>query len=446
MKHISKENILINFRIILSFFVALILLNVNGLAQKTVKDNETGFYFDVLTFKSDTSVSSKMDCFIVVPYQYLKFNSVDKVYYADFEIVVKLFDSLSNKIGEKRIPRKIYENDYQKVQGAYSGFDYVNASFIINKGNYKVDTEIMDNNSANSYIRSRNVAVLNFDDYPFSLSGMLLLSSIEEQNGKMLITPFLSDNISDLPDGFFVFFESYNKVNYDKIDYVYKLFNEKNELLFTSDKISKPCKQGKQQNYLNIQLNKALKFGNFILRVFAYRPSDSKELSDDMIIAASEKSLKFVKTIGGMTMDNIDLAITQSFYAASNSDFDYMKAAESEQDKYYRFSEFWSKMDPTPGTDRNEAFDEYFSRVKYASEKFGKLGDGWKSDMGKVYIIFGEPYSTDRSSSNYKGQTYEKWTYMGNRAFIFVDNNGFGDYRLYQPMSVPEKYIYSGNR
>jgi GWxTD domain-containing protein len=106
-----------------------------------------------------------------------------------------------------------------------------------------------------------------------------------------------------------------------------------------------------------------------------------------------------------------------------------------------RFEEFWRKKDPSPTTDRNEAYDEYYSRITFANQAYRTYTEGWLTDMGMVYIIYGQPLSITKSNRNLDGRIYEKWTYNG-RQFIFVDYNGLGDYRLYSPMSVPDKYTY----
>jgi hypothetical protein len=39
-------------------------------------------------------------------------------------------------------------------------------------------------------------------------------------------------------------------------------------------------------------------------------------------------------------------------------------------------------------------------------------------------------------------RVYEKWVYADNRQFLFVDNTGFGDFRLSNPITVTDKYRF----
>ena len=62
-----------------------------------------------------------------------------------------------------------------------------------------------------------------FSNFTFSLSGILLVSSLEEIGGKVTITPHISDNIARLSDGFFVFFETYSQLGIDSADFVFEV-------------------------------------------------------------------------------------------------------------------------------------------------------------------------------------------------------------------------------
>ncbi len=63
------------------------------------------------------------------------------------------------------------------------------------------------------------------------------------------------------------------------------------------------------------------------------------------------------------------------------------------------FSEaFWRQRDPTPGTPANERKDEHYRRLNHANQVFGRNTPrpGWRTDQGKIYILLGEPLSTER--------------------------------------------------
>ena len=71
----------------------------------------------------------------------------------------------------------------------------------------------------------------------------------------------------------------------------------------------------------------------------------------------------------------------------------------------------------------------------YANKHFGHFFDGWKSDMGMVYIIFGIPNNIEQHPFEIDARPYEIWSYYDqNRQFVFIDYTGFGDFRLQNPI------------
>lgn len=70
-----------------------------------------------------------------------------------------------------------------------------------------------------------------------------------------------------------------------------------------------------------------------------------------------------------------------------------------------RFVEgFWNRRDPTPDTVENEFRDQYYQRVMYANERFSSGIPGWKTDRGRIYIVYGPP---DEIESHPSGGTYD---------------------------------------
>ena len=61
--------------------------------------------------------------------------------------------------------------------------------------------------------------------------------------------------------------------------------------------------------------------------------------------------------------------------------------------------DYWRARDPSPETGENEALKVFRQRVAFANQTYGRygLGKGMFSDMGRVYIRYGEPSEVDRS-------------------------------------------------
>jgi len=106
----------------------------------------------------------------------------------------------------------------------------------------------------------------------------------------------------------------------------------------------------------------------------------------------------------------------------------FLELPDSEKEQFKE--EFWERRDPDPSTKINEFKVEYYERMERADEIFISEGiPGYKTDRGRIYILFGPPMNklTDYVGSN--GVCREIW-YYGAFPVVFVDNACTGKYRL----------------
>jgi GWxTD domain-containing protein len=125
---------------------------------------------------------------------------------------------------------------------------------------------------------------------------------------------------------------------------------------------------------------------------------------------------------------------------------------------------FWQRRDPTPDTEENEYKEEHYRRIAYANEHFAAGIPGWKTDRGRIYIIYGPP---DETESHPSGGTYERpmeegggetstfpfedWRYryiegIGQEVIIeFVDTCMCGDYHMTMDRSEKDALLYTPN-
>jgi GWxTD domain-containing protein len=68
------------------------------------------------------------------------------------------------------------------------------------------------------------------------------------------------------------------------------------------------------------------------------------------------------------------------------------EALRTDQERARFIEQFWERRDPTPGTPENEFKDEHYRRIVYTNQRFTTLTTpGWKSDRGRIYIMWGPP-------------------------------------------------------
>jgi len=112
---------------------------------------------------------------------------------------------------------------------------------------------------------------------------------------------------------------------------------------------------------------------------------------------------------------------------------------------------FWQRRNPDPDSPENTFKEEHYRRIAYANEHFASGIPGWKTDRGKIYIMWGPPDeidshptggSWDRPMDQGGGTTttypYEDWRYrylegqdLGENVELeFVDPSSTGEYHL----------------
>jgi len=414
---------------------ALMLISIEDVVA-----NEN-YFLDAVVFNSSDSTDGRIDVYLVVPYQLLTFEKLGENFVANIDIDITITNENKEKVDFKHVKKTITTSDYRKSQGAEAEFYKTFFRFGVPEGTYSVSADIKDEFNGNLYEREREVTVIEFDKFSFSLSGILLLSQIEEVESKYKITPFISDNIGAINSDFFAFFEIYNKNEPKKVKIAFRLL-KKDELILEGDLKEVDVNVGKNQSFVRIDASSLNLSGEYIVQVVAYDIS-ATEHDDKKVLAITQRSIKHQETLISFLEEDINKAIKMLRYIATESELEKISSAKTDDLKREKLSLFWKELDPTPNTKFNEAMNEYYQRIKYANEQFKSYTEGWLTDMGMVYVVLGPPIQVERQSSMGNNVEYRIWQYSGNRTFLFADKNGFGNFRLERPYLFNEKYRYN---
>jgi GWxTD domain-containing protein len=175
------------------------------------------------------------------------------------------------------------------------------------------------------------------------------------------------------------------------------------------------------------------------------RPLTEKQKKERQKALKNELSKTYKKWLNEDVVYIITPEERQAFLQLSN---------DEERDQF--IEQFWLRRDPTPDTAENEFKEEHYRRIAYANEHFAAGIPGWKTDRGRIYIIWGKPdeieshpsggmYQRDQAEGGGTTSTYpfERWRYrylegIGNEVILeFVDQCMCNEYRL--AMSPNEK-------
>lgn len=114
-------------------------------------------------------------------------------------------------------------------------------------------------------------------------------------------------------------------------------------------------------------------------------------------------------------------------YISTNEEYEQLKLLPPKA----AVDKFWINLTGSPERALNQ-LKRYYGRVEAANEYFSKSGEGWMSDRGMIYIVFGSPGVV------YRNAEVEEWTYgePGSAQSVrfyfhpFVNSIGIEDYKL----------------
>ncbi len=122
---------------------------------------------------------------------------------------------------------------------------------------------------------------------------------------------------------------------------------------------------------------------------------------------------------------------------------------ETNEEREQFIEQFWLRRSSNPDLPDNDFKEEHYRRIAYANEHFASGIPGWRTDRGRIYIIWGKPDEIeshptggtwDRPQDEGGGSTttypWETWRYrylegiQENVVLEFVDPSGTGEYHL----------------
>jgi GWxTD domain-containing protein len=415
-----------------TIIIVFILTNIILLAQVENVEKKMGivpvFYYDALNYRSTQPGKTRVDFYFEVPYKSIQFVKSENGFTAHYSITVSVFDEANEKLmAEKTWNETIDSKDFQTT--LKNNYYLSTKSFDLVPANYSLRCEVEDNESKKNFVRTDKITVKDLSA-PLAVSDLMLIERQIEVEGKTKYIPNINRNVADQVEGLKVYFEVYSdSAQLVYLDYTINTIismnaSDKEKVFETIDTIGLHKSTNQIYTFLH---NAQLSMGQYKLNL------NICDTHNDVIISSFKTFVSRWLGIPGSVTD-IDKAVDQMVYIAKPAELDYIKDAKDRDEKLRRFLNYWKAKDPTPNTEENEVFEEYYRRIEYANEHFKHYIEGWRTDMGMVYITLGPPNNVERHPFEYDSKPYEIWDYYDiNRQFVFIDETGFGDYRLLNP-------------
>ncbi len=407
---------------------ALLLLNSPSFSQ-IKKESTDLFNLDVLNFYSTEGTRSRVDVYVEIPLKNMEFKrskSDKESYISKFDLNIDVMDKdnslVYNNLSKEEVKTKETGQEYLSRNS-----QILTRNLFLPPGEYDVKVTVFEQSTKKKTEKDKKIKVEDYSTPPLSISDVMIVSKISSSEGKKIITPDIQRNVG-IVDTFFLFFYVYKNNDDQSVNINCRISDAEQKEVFAKKETIDFTTGLSFQNQVFVAVPTAdMGFGKYSVEISALSTNYN---------ASESSSFENVSPDFPAPLKNIDELIEQLQYIAKDEELDHMRDGKTDVEKQKRFLDYWKKKDPSPNTKRNEVMQEYYKRLMNANKFFSTTyTPGWKSDMGMVYIIFGEPSNIERHPYDMDTKPYEVWDYYGeNKQFVFVDNTGFGDYRLITPI------------
>src|SRR5690349_8612792 len=204
----------------------------------------------------------------------------------------------------------------------------------------------------------------------------------------------------------------------------------------------------------------------FFLIAISVPPVFAQQAQDPNAPPAPQKLDKETKRKMRRTLKELDSAYRQWLtedvtYIISPEERNAFLQLDTNEEREQFIEQFWLRRSSNPDLPENDFKEEHYRRIAYANEHYASGIPGWKTDRGRMYIMWGPP---DEIESHPTGGTYDRpmeegggststypwetwrWRYLEgigeNIILEFVDPSGSGEYHLTMDPSEKDALLH----
>lgn len=436
----------------MNFRALLFLLFIFAVNLQIFSQSDIGFELDYAKFNYDDE-----SVYLEVYYSYaqntLFTKEVDSKTFISSDLTIKIEDSLNNSIVDE-----IYKLNtvVDTSSSNYKNEDLIGViGFKLPIGLYALTVTVKDNygrRDIKTISDKLDLSSLSLTD--LSISDVQLCSKIIKE-GANQNSIYYKNSLEIIPNPkgiygvnlpvLYYYSEFYNNTNTELNNLVFKRVIEQNggyfdlfeeNVTLTSGAIVKAglinlseLKSGRYSLNLILLNSKDSVLTSRTKNFFVYNPQNA--LANNL----NESKQSYIKSeFGILNEEECDYLFEVSNYIAAESEKSLYESLVELNSKRQFLYEFWKKRDAEPETELNEFYEKYKSMVEYVNSNYGhRHKKGYKTDRGRVALLYGIPDQIDTRSNEADLKPYEIWAYNaleGGVSFIFGDTMGISEFEL----------------
>jgi GWxTD domain-containing protein len=187
-------------------------------------------------------------------------------------------------------------------------------------------------------------------------------------------------------------------------------------------------------------------------------PPPPQTLSKEQRKAQKDKARKTLKELDSQYKQWLNEDVV---YIISPDERNAFLQLDTNEEREQFIEQFWLRRSSNPDLPENDFKEEHYRRIAYANEHYASGIPGWKTDRGRLYIMWGP---ADEIDSHPSGGTYDRpmeegggttttypwetwrWRYLegiGENVIIeFVDPSGSGEYHITMDPSEKDALLH----
>ena len=336
------------------------------------------------------------------------------------------------------------------------------ASFRIRPGEYTIVVSVTDGNSGETRRREMDIAVQNFTKNELAVSNIEFATKIEHSSDAS--GPFIKRQLLIIPNADRIFGEDlmtayyYTEIYNLCLDSLGKEYTVVRTILDQNRKCVKTLlEKTRPQNASSVVEADlfscaTLSTGSYFLNIAVIDGCTGERVEVEKAFWVFKQGEELLpeptlaygfleEKIESLSEEETKREIEYIRFITSRSENKVIKKLEPTGHKNFLIS-FWRNRDAS-----GEMRFKYLARVNFANERYSTpMRKGWKTDRGRVLIVYGEPDMVERKNFELSGGDSEVWYYdriEGGILFVFFDLKGIGD--LQQVYSTKRgEYIDAG--